>query len=178
MVVVFSAYLAGRGVLSWLPVYLVTCFGGTVGFLAMYAVGRLGGRAYLRGGGIGGRLRDRVFPEQRLQRAEGWLRRHGPWLVLGNRFLTGVRSVIALAAGLGGLGWWSVGILGLCSMAIWNALLLYAGMSLGEHWDEVTEVVAGYQRALGVALLAAASVLLARWWLRRRRDIDSQRDRE
>ena len=43
-VVVFSAYLVGRGILGWWPVYLATCAGGLAGFLAMYYLGYSRGR--------------------------------------------------------------------------------------------------------------------------------------
>ena len=163
-VVVFSAYLAGRGVLGWIPVYAATCLGGLAGFLVMYAIGRSRGRGFLQGGG----WRARMFPERRLQRAARWLRRYGVWLVLGNRFLSGVRSVIALSAGFGGLGWLQVAGLGLLSMALWNGLLLYAGMALGENWSQVSEALARYNRwVLALTGLAAALAGL-RWWLRRR----------
>ena len=33
VVVIFSAYLVGRGVLEWIPVYACTCLGGTPGLL-------------------------------------------------------------------------------------------------------------------------------------------------
>ena len=173
-VVVFSAYLAGRGVLSWVPVYVVTCLGGTAGFLVMYAVGRSQGRGFLQGGG----WRARIFPERRLQRASRWLQRYGAWLVLGNRFLTGVRSVIAISAGFGGMGWPTVAGLGMVSMLLWNGLLLYAGMALGENWDRVSELLARYNRGMAVMLAAVAAVAGLRLWLRRRSIIDNRRRSE
>ena len=169
-VVLFSAYLAGRGVLAWIPVYAATCLGGTAGFLVMFAIGRSQGRGLLQGGG----WRARVFPKRRLQRAAAWLQRYGAWLVLGNRFLSGVRSVIALSAGLGGLGWLPVAGLGFLSMALWNGLLLYGGMALGENWDRVSELLTRYNRWVTALLAVAAVVMGVRVWLGRRSIIDNR----
>ena len=169
-VVVFAAYLAGRGALDWLPVYAATCLGGTAGFVLMYAIGRWQGRGFQQGGG----WRARVFPQRRLQRAERWLRRYGAWLVLANRFLSGVRSVIALSAGFAGLGWVTVAGLGLLSMALWNGLLLYAGLALGENWERVSGLLSRYNRAVIALLLIGAAAIGLRLWLRRR-SVDNQR---
>ena len=170
-VVVFAAYLAGRGALDWLPVYAATCLGGTAGFVLMYAIGRWQGRGFQQGGG----WRARVFPQRRLQRAERWLRRYGAWLVLANRFLSGVRSVIALSAGFAGLGWVTVAGLGLLSMALWNGLLLYAGLALGENWERVSGLLSRYNRAVIALLLIGAAAIGLRLWLRRRSVVDNQR---
>ena len=161
LVVVLSAYLAGRGVLEWLPVYLSTCLGGTAGFLVMYYFGRTRGRSFLQArGGI-------VFSSRRLQKAEGWLARYGLWLVLANRFLSGIRSVIALAAGLGGMNWRPVVLLGSLSMLLWNGALLYAGLQVGENWEQVTEWLGRYNRTIGGLLAVAAIAVGLRWWRRR-----------
>lgn len=168
-VVVLSAYLAGRGVLSWVPVYAATCLGGTAGFLAVYWVGRSRGRALLQRG-------VRGFSPQSLGRAQAWLIRFGPWLVLANRFLTGVRSVIALAAGAAGVEWLPVAVLGLASTALWNGVLLYAGMSVGENWEQVTAFLGRYNRVVLGGLAAVLAIAGARRWLHRRRSVDSGQD--
>lgn len=166
LVVVLSAYLAGRGALHWLPVYLSTCAGGTAGFLVMYYVGRSRGRWLLQTS----RLGASIFSEKSLQKASEWLERHGFWLVLGNRFLSGIRSVIALAAGLGGMGWRPVALLGLASMLLWNGLLLFAGLKVGQNWSQVIDWLGRYNRLMAGMLLVVAAVGLWRWWRRRRAD--------
>ena len=162
-VVVFSAYLVGRGTLHWAPVYASTCLGGTAGFMLMYYVGRTKGRALISGSS------SRFFGAEQLAKAAAWLDRYGLWLILANRFLSGVRSVIALAAGLGNLSWHRVALLGAVSMALWNGALLYAGMLVGTNWESVIEALGRYNRvALTIALLALLGAAL-RGWLRRRR---------
>ena len=161
-VVVFSAYLVGRGVLAWAPVYAATCVGGTAGFMVMYYIGFSRGRAFV------GHSRNRFFGPEQLARAEEWLRRYGSWLVLANRFLSGIRSVIALTAGLGNLSWGRVALLGGLSMALWNGLLLYAGMLLGSNWESVTAALRQYNQAVAALLGLALLALLWRRWRRRR----------
>ena len=45
-VVVFSAYMVGRGALNLWMVYLSTCIGGIAGFLLMYYLGYHRGRVF------------------------------------------------------------------------------------------------------------------------------------
>ena len=160
-VVVFSAYLVGRGALSLWPVFLATSVGGTIGFMVMYYIGFSRGRAFfsVRGG--------RFFSPESLNRTEHWLKRYGVLLILGNRFLTGIRSVIAICAGLGGMSWSIVAVGSLISMLAWNGLLIYAGLLVGQNWEEVTLLLKQYNRILLGILAFAAAVLLLRWWRKR-----------
>ena len=161
-VVVFSAYLVGRGTLSLWPVYVATCVGGTAGFMAMYAMGRTQGRAFFQ--------RRHLPPTMaaNLLRAERWLQRYGLLLIFANRFLSGVRSMIAISAGIGGMGWRRVLLAAALSMALWNAALLSAGVALGRNWDTALGFLRAYNRALLLILAIAAAAFLVRRQRRRR----------
>jgi membrane protein DedA with SNARE-associated domain len=156
-VVVFSAYLIGRGVLDLVPVYLATCAGGTLGFMAMYYLGLRYGRSFFSG------RRGRLISIEGLEKAESWLARYGIWLLLANRFLSGIRSVIAISAGIGGISWLQVALCGAISMAIWNGLLLYAGLLVGQNWEEVVSLLRQYNKVIAFALFAAVLWALWRW---------------
>ena len=157
-VVLFSAFLVGRGVFDWAPVYAVTCAGGLGGFAVVYALGITRGRAFIEGPG------RRFFSARALERVEVWLGRYGMWLIFASRFLSGVRSVIALSAGIGRLPWPRVMVMGLASMAMWNALLLYAGMVAGENWESLLPLLQQYNRLVLTALAAIVALL----WIRSR----------
>ena len=160
-VVVFSAYLVGRGTLGLWPVFLTTWMGGTAGFLGMYYLGYSRGRAFFtsRGG--------RFFSLAGLAKAECWLQRYGVILLLGNRFLSVIRSVIAIGAGLGGMKWMTVAVCGAISTAAWNGLLLYAGLMVGQNWEQVTGLLKQYNIVLLGLLLLLVVVFLWRWWAKR-----------
>ena len=86
------------------------------------------------------------FLLQALPGAEQWLDRYGTALILVNRFLSGIRSVIAIAAGIGGMGWKKVVLCGLVSMGVWNGMLLYAGVLVGRNWGRIVEYLGYYNR--------------------------------
>ncbi len=157
-VVVFSAYLVGRGVWSFWPVFFATVGGGIAGFMAMFFLGARYGRALFSG------RHGRIFSAEGLDRAEQWLARYGIWLILGNRFLSGVRSVIAIAAGIGGMGPVRVALGGALSMVVWNGLLLYVGMLLGQNWSEVGEMLKQYNRVLLAVAAVGILLFIGRRW--------------
>ena len=157
-VVVLSAYLVGRGVLALWPVFIATCVGGLMGFLAMYYIGYSSGRAFFSDS------RGRFFSADGLGTAERLLARHGILLILGNRFLSGIRSVIALGAGLGGMPWGRVAACGLVSLVAWNGLLFYAGLLVGQNWEQVTGLLTHYNRVLLGLLALLGAGLGWRWW--------------
>ena len=159
-VVVFSAYLVGRGIWDIAPVFATTVSGGVLGFMFMFFMGMRYGRSLFEGRG------GRVFTSDGLQRAEGWLTRYGFWLILANRFLTGVRSVVAISAGLGKMSPVRVLFAGGLSMMVWNGLLLYIGLLLGQSWGEVSELLKQYNRVLLGAFVLGIGILSVRRWLK------------
>lgn len=160
-VVVFSAYLVGRGILSLWPVFAATWVGSTAGFMLMYAVGRTHGRKFLQ------RFHIPPFTSTNLERAEKWLGRYGLLLILANRFLSGVRTVIAVSAGIGAMSWSKVAVCAAISAAVWNGALLYAGVLLGRNWAVVARFLGSYNMVVLGAAAALGAVLLIRWCRRR-----------
>ena len=151
MVVVFGGYLVGRGTLSLPVVVALAILGGVLGFMTVYAVGRRFGQAVLTPGQF------EWIPQKTLEKAQGWLRRWGYGVVAANRFLTGARSVISLAAGMAQLNVWKTAFWATVSAAVWCSLIAYAGYALGENWRLVRRYLADYSRvvlaALGLAVL-------------------------
>ncbi|MDH5750975.1 MAG: VTT domain-containing protein [Deltaproteobacteria bacterium] len=186
MVAVFGGYLAGTGRLQIVPVLLAATCGGWAGFMVLYALGRLLEHSAKKGpagkgffgwlGRIGSErtVLERAAQERAaleraaLERAIDWLARHGLFVVAANRFLTGVRSVIALAAGLLALPWGAVALLSGLSSLLWHLLLVGAGFRIGENWGEVSVFLIAYNRVVLAVLVLVALVLLIRYLLTRK----------
>jgi membrane protein DedA with SNARE-associated domain len=86
-------------------------------------------------------------------------------MVLANRFLSGIRSVISIVCGLYRLPWPRVLGLSLLGCAAWNLLMIYAGYLLGANWMAIERILGDYSRLM----LVLAVLLVGVWALRKRR---------
>jgi len=153
-----GAFLVGRGKLDFTAVYLLTTAGSVIGFMALYYLGRLLGREFFTGRGY------RFFSAESIAEGERWFGRYGHYVILANRFLPGVRSVISIVSGISMLPPVKVLIFSLVSAGVWNFIWIQAGYTLGNNWHTVRErageLFARYNIA---ATILMAAVLLA--WL-------------
>jgi membrane-associated protein len=154
LVVVFGAWYAADGALSWPATFLSVTAGAVVGAWIDYRMGAA----------IGLRLDRRMAArspawEVRLARFEAGYRRWGVGLLLANRFLPGVRAFLFAAAGASGIPLRKVLVCGAVSAALWNALLLGVGALAVENVEELVLLFDRYTRAAWAALALAALAL-------------------
>ncbi len=165
LVVVFAGFLASEGVIRIFPIYMGTTVASVVGFMSMYYVG-----VYLRG--KSNQLNDpkfwmrRFLDPKHLKKARIWMNRWGQWVVVGNRFLAGTRSVIAVTAGYSNTNLPITTVSSLISSLLWNGLLLFAGYLIHENWQLIGEYLSIYSRTTMVLIALAVGLV---WFLRKRR---------
>ncbi len=152
-ITVLGAFLVGRGKLDFTAVYLLTTAGSVIGFMALYYLGRFLGREYFTN-------RDyRFFSAESIARGESWFGRYGHFVVLINRFLPGVRSVISIVSGISKLPLLKVLLFSLISAALWNYIWIQAGFTLGTNWhtvrDRAGELFSRYNIAATIIMAAA-----------------------
>lgn len=158
LLAVFGIFLAVTAKYNLPLVYLMLNLGATLGGLASYALGR-----WLRSHpqrwpqllhqGTGRRALDAI-----LKRFE----RHGSVYLLVNRFVPVLRSLFFVGAGLAGLPLKQVAAMGFAGAALWNALLLAAGIFAGHNWRRVGILLQQYTLVSVGCLLLIAIV----WWIK------------
>ena len=165
LIVLYAAFLAGRGQLDQGLVLAAAVVGTQIGLMGIFWLARRFGPALLAG-----RL-GRVLAANRLGQLERWFERFGLPAVAISRFFPGVRALVMPAAGLTRFAaskvlWWA----GL-SVVVWNVLVVGLGVLAGTHLDLAKQVLVGYNAvALGivaVGILAVAFVLVYRARARR-----------
>ncbi len=163
----FGAFLVGIKRLNFWGVYAATTVGSVLGFLFLFYLGAVMGRGFFL------RKDYRFFSAGDIFKAEQWFERYGYYLVILNRFLPGIRSVIAVVAGISRLKPLRVGAFALISCLVWNALWVSGGYFLGANWSVMKErlsyVMVRYNTALLGLAIAVALALTLRWYLKRRR---------
>ena len=163
-VTVLGAYLVGRGRLGMIPVIGITVFGSLSGFMTIYYIAYTKGRAFFTV------HLHRILSEKHVRRAGRWIERYGDRVILINRFLAGMRSTVAVFAGIGGLRPGRVALFSLVSILVWNGILIYVGFLVGSNWEVVAGFLKVYNRIVWIVILVVLFVAVgAVFWGKRRR---------
>ena len=156
VVLPLAGFLVGRGDLVFWQALLAATFGSVAGALILYALGRYGGRKLVLRYG-----RFLHVDEERLDRADGWFRRYGDWVVLFARVVPLARSVVSIPAGTMKMPAIRFTVLTAIGSLAWNTLLIGAGVILGANWQVVETWVGSYSNVvLVVAALVVATLLV------------------
>lgn len=160
LVLPFAGFLVGEGTAvepitggAWnfgLTV-LAGTLGATAGALIAYAIGAWGGRPALeRWGGYLG-----VTPAD-LDRADVFFARHGEAASFFGRMIPVVRSLVSFAAGVSRMPLGRFTVFSFLGSLPWTAVLVFAGMQLGTHWETVGAWLKRFEYAIAGALVVVA----------------------
>ena len=161
VVLPLAGFVVGRGDLGFLQALLASTTGSVVGALILYALGRYGGRGLVLRYGSWLRV-----SATELERAEGWFRRYGGWVVLGARVVPFARSIVSIPAGTMQMPLIRFTVLTALGSGVWNVLLIGAGVSLGANWTRISSWIGSYSDVVLILLAGTAAVFLV---LRHRR---------
>ena len=131
-----AGFVSSQGDIHAVGAVIAGSIGSLVGTSLYYVVGRAAGAPRIRKW-IQAHPRLSPLRESEFDKAMDWFAARGRWALLVGRFIPGVRTFISLPAGLCGtsfgvyLAYSSVGIIA------WTAALTYAGVALGENYQQV-----------------------------------------
>ncbi len=156
-VVIFTGgYLASSGKLNIALVFSSTALGSWAGLLILFWLGSTKGRSFLI------KKEGRWIRHENFLKFENWFARYGVAVIIFGRFMAGVRSGVALAAGIAGLSWKRILIFGLLSVLIWNGILMMAAGLVENNWEALYRWFGLYNRLV----LAVLAVVIIFWGLR------------
>ncbi|MEC7953131.1 MAG: DedA family protein [Pseudomonadota bacterium] len=129
-----------RGTMDFWPLMISGTVGSTLGNYAWYWLGDHWGRTRLepfveRWG------RWLTMEWEDVEKARGFFRRHGPWVVFVFRFTPIFRTMISLPAGLAHMGVWRFLAFTFAGAFIWNLLLVEGGRRLADWLDESQHIL-------------------------------------
>ena len=150
----FGAFMVGAGKIGFAQVYLSTILGSTLGFMSLFWLGARLGRSYFV-------KRDYwLFKADDLIKAELWFRKYGYLLILMNRFLPGIRSVISISAGISGLKPAKAAFFALLSCSVWNLIWIAFGYTIGSNWPAIKLTIAKIMSRYNVIVLSLVGVAI------------------
>ena len=161
--IVFGAYLAGIGVIQVWPAYIAMYVGSAMGCLLVY------GMAYVKGRDFFLRLERRFFDESKIEVAEIWFEKYGIRIVIFNRFLPTVRAFVGIVAGIIRMNPVRMTLYVAIGVFLWNSLLVYFGLMVGENWQLVVTVLRTYNQVVITLVLVVGGAYYGwKYWKRRK----------
>jgi membrane protein DedA with SNARE-associated domain len=157
-ITVFGAFLVGTGRLNYFGVFLSTTVGSVIGFMMLFLLGKYLGRKFFH------ERNYKHFSIEKIEKAEDWFKKYGGWIIIANRFLPTIRSVISLVAGISELNTTKVFFYSLISASAWNLLWIQTGYMLGHRWYRVKEkfldMIMKYDIIAGVIIIILIIIFL------------------
>jgi len=143
-----------QGKMAVAPLMVFGTIGSTLGNYAWFLLGRWLGYERLRPFvARHGRWLTLDWPA--MERLVRFFRKHGQWVVFVMRFSPAMRTMISLPAGLAEMGHARFLVFTFAGAAIWNALLVWAGWHLGQHYEKVAKYTGPASLALMAVLVLA-----------------------
>jgi membrane protein DedA with SNARE-associated domain len=151
-----------RGHFAFWPLLAVGTAGTVAGNLWWYWLGRRFGYHGLRP------VVDRwgrwlTMDWQDVERIRDFFIRRGQWVVFVFRFMPAFRTIVSLPAGMAGMGLLRFLVATAAGSAIWNAILIWAGLALDSHFRELDRYVGPASIALFVAMGAFYLYRVVTW---------------
>jgi len=132
VVVPFAGYLSVRGDMDFYAVVLVSTLANLVGSIILYYIGLFYGRVFVIKYG-----KYLLLEESHLTYVEDLFSRYGSIITFVGRVTPGVRTYISIVAGMGKMAMPPFILYTVIGSFIWNWLLAYIGVLLGENWESI-----------------------------------------
>ena len=143
---------------------LFAAIGSVIGASLMYWAARLGGRPVVQRAAKIFRIDTR-----HIQRVEKIAEKYGVGFIFFGRLLPGIRTLVAIPAGLTGLSYPVFAAATFIGSYIWCTIFIGAGYFLGHEWHILSGIVkqaAPY--ALATAVLAGMGFLIWQLWMKKK----------
>jgi membrane protein DedA with SNARE-associated domain len=154
--IVAAGALVAAGRLSLIPSLACVILGGLGSVMVMYWLGRRFGRDYFV------RKNFKYFSVQDIDRVERSFRKHGAWVLIFSRFAVGMRSVLAVVAGIGRYPGGRMLLYSAASYLLFAGLLMVAAIKLVENFDRLEYYFKTYERVAWPIVILIVVLLIVR----------------
>jgi len=148
-VLIFSAYLAGRGTLSPLLTFVLTVLGSIAGFTLAFSLSRYWGRDFFE------QRKFPFMPLRRMHKIDHYFHEFGGWFLMIGRLIPGSRLALALFAGFSKISYPRAFSFTVVAILLWNGTIFILGKELSENWTAIKEWLSGYNTIADYLLIFA-----------------------
>jgi len=162
VVVVIGSTLIAKTAIGFIPILLITSFGSAAGFIVMYYVGEFLGERLVRKGKL------KFIKQESLEKADIWFHKYGYKLILINRFVPGTRAVMSFFSGVHRLKPLPTFFYAAISSFLWNALLIWLGVLLGQNVSLIDYYLNTYSHIVLIITAVVLIYILYKFWKRKK----------
>lgn len=156
----FAGYLVSADKMTFTGAMIAGMIGGMAGSIFAYVVGTTGGRKFVDKYG-----KYFFIKKSHVDLAQKWFDKYGIRAVFFSRMLPVVRTFISLPAGFARVNFKQFLFYTFAGSLPWTALILWAGLMLGDNWEYLLEL--GHKFSL--AFIAVSVVIIAWLYFRHRK---------
>lgn len=157
-VLLFSAYLSGRGTFYSLPTFIITVLGALIGFIFVFLISNSWGNE------IFDKLPFRISPEK-IRKYRQLFQKRGSWTLVIARMVPGSRLLMAATAGFMNISVVKATILTAVGIFIWNGIIFRAGILVGENWHTIKKALSQYSGAVNITMMVLVIIVISWKWI-------------
>jgi len=165
----FAGYLVSIGLINFWVSLCVATAAGIAGSVIDYYIGFKGAHLIVEHKVFG----KTFFTKTQLELALRWFTKYGSLAVFFSRLIPGFRTIVSFPAGASRM---SIPKFLACTTAgciIWNGVLIYLGVFLGQNWNQVAGIL-HYLVIAAAAIVGAVVVILVIRWRRNTRQASTK----
>ncbi|NJD21192.1 MAG: DedA family protein [Melioribacter sp.] len=162
-VLLVGATLISKSTLGFIPILLLTSVGSAIGFIVMYLIGEFFGEKVLRSG------KFKFIKQESLDKADRFFHKYGYNIILINRFLPGTRAVVSFFSGVHKLKPTRTFIYAGVSSFVWNAILIFLGIQLGNNLELVDKYLSEYSQIILAVTAVIIIIVLVRFLVKKKK---------
>lgn len=148
----FIGSMVGMGIVDFVPLLITSTLGSAAGFATAYWIGYKFEVRIIESNKL------KFISREGVEKVEKWFLKYGYWIIVINRFLSGTRAIIAFFAGISRINFRVSVILSSISALLWNFLIIYFGMKLGNNWKNFDSFMDSYGRIVFIVMISAAAI--------------------
>jgi membrane protein DedA with SNARE-associated domain len=156
----FAGYLVSAERMTFTGAMIAGMIGGMAGSIFAYVVGATGGRKFVDKYG-----KYFFIKKSHVDLAQKWFDKYGIRAVFFSRMLPVVRTFISLPAGFARVNFKQFLFYTFAGSLPWTALIIWAGLMLGDNWEYLLEL--GHE--FSMAFIVVSVVIIAWLYFRHRK---------
>jgi len=154
---IFAIYLVFAASYSLPLVYAVLVIGAIIGGQAMWFFGRSVGHGRKRPKFLSGPKATKALDD-----VQHHFEKHGSLFLIVHRFIPALRAFVFVGAGMTGISFWRVLLLGGLSAVLWNGALMGVGWLVASNWESLARYVGIYSTVALVLVVLGVVVYFVR----------------